>query len=317
MQTSSVIPVLPPSAGARVLVGGPKVLEASLAIAQGAQESLEVDTFRPTRAANLDAIAAAAGRGVDVRLRLDTDTIAPRRDELARLGSITEYGADPFKQHAKGISRDHGADALVATDVSDVKSEPRMEFGVRFGGAAGAAFEGVQRLAPGAAPEAVTQAMDAARSLGVLANDPRNGRRDVSTALQALVASAKDELYVVSKLFDSTALVKDLASAAKRGAKTTLATHEIDDEQAGLLTRAGVTVTRVPYGPAIDRNAALHGTIVAADGVTLLTSMPLKKGAIVGGKGRESREFGVALDGAAAAELVNTVRERLDAVPPT
>jgi phosphatidylserine/phosphatidylglycerophosphate/cardiolipin synthase-like enzyme len=315
MQTSPAIPVLPPSAGARVLVGGPAVLDASLDIATNAKQSLEVDTFRPTRAANLDAIAAANDRGVDVHLRLDTDSIAPKRADMDRLGTIAEYGADPFKQHAKGISRDHGEDALVATDVSDVKSEPRMEFGVRFGGAAGAAFAGVQTLARGSSPETVAAAMDGARALGVFANDPHNGRRDVSTALSSLVGSAKDELYVASKLFDSKQLVKELAAAVDRGARTTVVTHDIDAEQTDLLTKAGVTVQLVPYGPAIDRNAALHGTIVAADGVALMTSMPLKKGAIVGGKGRESREFGVGLDGAAAAELVSTVRAKLDAVP--
>jgi phosphatidylserine/phosphatidylglycerophosphate/cardiolipin synthase-like enzyme len=315
MQTTApVIPVLPPTAAARTIVGGPDVLAASLDIASSAQRTLDVDTFRPTRAQNLDAIAAANERGVDVHLRMDTDAIAADRAAMDRLGAITEYGANPFKQHAKGISRD-GVDAMVATDVSDVKSEPRMEFAVRFGGPAAAAFEGVQRLAPDSPAGVAAATFDAAKAVGVLANDPRNGRHDVSEAMRTLVGSAKDELYVVSKLFDSASLVGDLAAAVERGAKTTLVTHEIDPEQSASLTKAGVDVQLVPYGPAIDRNSSLHGTIVAADGTTLVTSMPLKKGAIDGTKGRQSREFGVALDAETAAGLVEHVRTKLDAVP--
>lgn len=315
MRPPSVIPVLPASATPRAIVGGADVLATSIDVARGARHTLDLDTFRPTRARNLEAVAAARARDVDVRLRLDTENVAPIRAELEHLGSIAEYGDDPFKQHAKAITAD-AADAFVATDVSDVKSLQRMEFGIRFGGPAAAALQGVQRLAPDSPAAMADDVFDAARGLGVLANDPRNGRRDVSRSVRAVIRAARDEVWVASKLFDSSRLGKDLVAAADRGARTTLVTHEIARKDAKRLAKAGVTVQVVPHDAAVAATAALHGTVVAGDDVAVMTSMPLADRAISGSKGRRSRELGVAVDGAVAADLVARARAALDAVRP-
>lgn len=313
---SSTLPTLPHDAHPRAVVGGAQVLAASREIADAATASLYVDTFRPTREQNLAAFAAAAARGAEVHLQLDSESLdAPRtpngsRDALSAVGTIIEYGANPYKQHGKAISRD-ATEAMVASDVSDVKSEPRMEFGVRFSGAAVEALQAVQALAPHDSRATATAVIDAAAAQGIVVNDPRHGERRVSDALASLVAESSDELYVATKAFDSGSLAKDLARAAARGVPTTVVTEDMPDRQRRRLREAGVVVHVVDGDEALEHHTALHGTIVATGGTTLLTSMPLIKRAIVGSDGRQSRELGVVVDGAASVALTREVRARL------
>jgi phosphatidylserine/phosphatidylglycerophosphate/cardiolipin synthase-like enzyme len=296
-----------------LVIGGRDVLAASREVADSARQVLRVDTFRTSSEPNVDAVVAAARRGVDVHALVDTDTAADSpafRDSLAGIATVTEYGAEPFKQHGKAISRD-GADALVATDVSDAKSLHRLEMGVRFGGPAAAAFDAVQQLTPGSSRSEANAAFEDARRAGIVVNDPHHEHRGVSATLDQLVDDASSDLLVVSKLFDSGGLAKQLAHAAERGVATTVVTHEIDSGDADRLRDAGVDVRVVDYASAAARDAALHGTVIAADDAALLTTMPLAKKAIKGSDGRQSRELGVVLDGALAHRLTDAVRSAL------
>jgi phosphatidylserine/phosphatidylglycerophosphate/cardiolipin synthase-like enzyme len=309
----SPIPVLPATAHPTPVVGGAAVLAASSAIADAATQTLHVDTFRPTRPANLASFSNAAGRGVDVQFLLDTENLdAPKvaegsRAALAGVGHVREFGTAPFKQHGKAISRD-GIEAMVASDVSDAQSEQRLEFGVRFAGPAAAALATVQAVAPDADAATANAAYDAARATGIVTNDPHHARHDVTHAVNALIKHADHQLVVVTKLFDSSDTVDRLLDAAQHGARTSLYTHELPKRQAKQLDKAGVDVHVVDHDV-----VGLHGTLVASDGTVLLSSVPLLDRALVGNKHRQSRELGVAIDGAPAAALVDEVLHGLRA----
>ncbi len=313
--TSRVIATIATADSPTPVIGGAAVLATSRDIAASAQTVLRADTFRTTSAPNVDAIADAAGRGVDVHALVDSANAADDDAFVTRLGglasaTVTAYGDDPFKQHGKAISRD-GVDALVASDVSDAKSMHRLEMGVRFGGRAAAAFDAAQQLDAKTPHDIADAAFDRARAAGVVLNDPHHDRHDVSDAVKALVDGASNTLLITTRELDADGLAKRIAAAAERGVATIVAAHELDDHDASAMRRAGVDVRTIDYDAALARDVAMHGTLVAADDHALVTTMPLIKRAIDGNAHRRSRELGAIVDGAPAHAFVDAARGAL------
>jgi hypothetical protein len=283
---------------ASVHAGTPELRSALEAFVGRAEGSLHVDLFR---ADDKLVIQSLVDRGDDLSVSVLADSVATRGRQAKRLRRLSDswerFGADPLKQHGKTLSRDGGAEGIVATDVADGDAGRRVELFARFDGAPARALADVH-AAEGT--KALAAAIDRAAATGVVINDPRVGATHATTAVQ-LITNGAGPIRVLTKAFDSRALAKTLARRASTG-PVELVTHHIPRAQRKLLRDAGVNVRVIDERDAERSGVALHGTLIHTDDHALLGSIYLEGRVLHGSKGRASREAGVLLGGDAAAQ---------------
>jgi hypothetical protein len=283
-------------ASAHVHAGTPGLRTAVEEFVGRASSDLHVDLFRVDTKSIVHGIA---GRGEDLTLSVLADTDSAGGKLARRLEQAAthwdELGGDPLKQHAKTLSRDGGAEAIVATDIADGNAKRRVELFAHFRGAPARALADVH-AARGL--DELSAAVDRAAAQGVVFNDPRTGAAHASTAVE-LLAGGSGPIRIATKAFDSAQLAQVLAKRA--GSDTVeLVTHTIPKAQKRLLRDAGVIVSKIDERDARRAGLELHGTLIDAGDHALLGSLFLDNRVLYGSRGRTSREAAVVLSGDAA-----------------
>ncbi|MCW2926197.1 MAG: hypothetical protein JWM86_165 [Thermoleophilia bacterium] len=307
-------PALVPQRGAivdaDVAIGTPALRGAVSGLLDRAGSTVHLDAFRISDSGMVDALMALPGRRVAVDVLADTDaSVGPQADRLRAMAGWHDYGVPPRKQHGKSITRDGGAEALVATDVADAEAARRIELGVRFDGPAAAALAEVHAQSKASSPQRLRDALEAAAAVGVAINDPRVGARHASDALIALLQAAPPTgpVRIVTKAFDSGSMASLIAGLAAPGREVDLLTHEIPDRQRRQLEEAGVEVRVVGERRALRAARGLHGTVATAGDSAYIGSLYLVDRVLDGSSVRQSREAGVVLAGPAAAQARDAV----------
>jgi hypothetical protein len=320
MKLSKYVPALPASSHPRPVISGRAVGHAVRDIIDHAKESVDMSAFRISLEPTLDALDDAHARGVHIDLLADSqnldDATTPQTTRDALRGAVDvlrEYGDEPYKQHAKSVGRDR-AEALIASDVSDEKSPGRMEFGVRFDGPAAAIYDDVHHITAATPKAEAKRVFDAARAVGILVNDPQHDVWDVSTGATSLIDHANHSLLIVTKALESKDMIHKITDAAERGVRTTVITNNIKPPLRDSLLASGVELKSIAWHT-IAEPLNIHGTVIATNGVAMVTSLPLVSRAIKGSKGRQSRELGVTVDGTAGRSMMDRLRAAYRDVP--
>lgn len=304
---------IPAACNPAVVIGGKALHDEVRALADSAQTVLRADAFRISDQAAQGGLTGAHARGVDVRLRVDPGALGPDGlDAVRRYATLTEYGAAPEKQHAKGIVVD-AAVGMIGTDITDRRGLRRIEMGVRFEGDAALRLDRLLQVTRSTDPAERMAVIDAARSAGIVLNDPQLGELGVSNAIRDTIAGASQRLLVATKMVDDGPTTRLIADRARNGVTTTVIAHVIPDAQAAALREAGVDLRVVSDKDARERRAEIHGTLLSADDRALVTSGYPSTRVLVPGADRSSRELGVVVEGGPAATLDRAMRSAYDA----
>jgi hypothetical protein len=285
---------------AQLHVGTPALRSLVDDVAARASARLHVDVFRIGDEAVVGRLLGRADDGVAVSVLADADaSVGSVADRLrAGVAEWFDIGRDPFKQHGKSMSRDAGAEGIIATDIADDDAVRRIELALHVEGEPARALAA---LHDARGPAAIRDALDAAAGLGIVANDPRVGRLDATAAIEQLVRDSDGPLRIMTKAFDDDALTRLLVERARTGQVQLLA-HDIPKAQRKLLERAGVLVMRVDEADAEAAGTALHGTLVSTNGRALLGSPYLESRVLRGSDGRQSREVAAVVAGDVATQ---------------
>lgn len=268
-----------------------------------ATDHVHADVFRISDRQIVTRLSLLPERGVTLSVLADSENVGGRLAKELRTAASTwhELGASPLKQHGKSLTRDGGAEAIVATDIADDAATRRIELATSFEGAPARALAAVH-AAPFGGGAALDDALAAAAREGVVINDPRSAVRWATSAVEQLIGG-EGPVRVVTKSFGSPDLAARLADRARAGSAVEVVTHAMPKAQQATLRDAGATVRVLDEEVATKAGLALHGTMIESGGDALIGSLYLENRVLYGSKGRQSREVAAVVSGQAAIDL--------------
>ncbi|MCW2922672.1 MAG: hypothetical protein JWM98_76 [Thermoleophilia bacterium] len=306
-----VTSAFPPAvSGAAVHLGGKALLGAVSDLAGSARTDVMADAFRVDHQPGIDSLGAAAARGAQVSVLADSREWRDANPQVAGGVHVQGYGEAPTKQHGKAITVDGGARGMVGTDLLGADALGKLEVGVELGGPAAQALRSLQVAArAGKHGDGMRQAAAAAAQLGVVTNDPAAGWWGVTDAIEHAVDSAQSRLRIVSAGMDDHGIADRIAQAARRGVDVDIVSYAADvkGKVARTLTDAGVHLHSADKDSLKAQGRGLHGLQLVADDHAVVSGAYLLEDMLHGSSGRQSRELGVVLDGAAAKTVADAV----------
>ena len=240
-----------------------------------------------------------------------------RTSEAAEAGladgriSLVHYGGDatdeatrPY-QHSKLIaSTAGGPDGAPTALFNNVKltdmGSARPDLAATLVGPTARAAIDVVATSLRGSPPLMRQAIDDARSVGLLFNDPIAGRLHLADGMQQLVANARDSIVLVSKGIDDPAFATSLVEAHRRGVRVGVSVRDLARSSAKILHEGGVPVVLHP-----SRAPASRVNLLMADGETAIASTAYQWDRQLGhaADGRIPRDSGIVLQGTALGQL--------------
>ncbi len=297
--------------GVRIVVGGTESLAAVRSIARASGPELLLDAFKLTDPALANDVAAAAQRGRVGVLADPEFADLQHRDLLRSVGAtIVDYGAEPAKNHGKGIvaRTADGHVGAVTTAALIPESAGRFDMTALLDERSSVALRDLLHASLHGTDAEVQAAAAVAETRGIVLNDPLRGIYTLRDGVDGMLGGAKHRLLVATKKFADRETATALAARATDDVQVELVTRKVRRAERRELRDAGVAVHQLGiFG------GSMHANAIVADcraylGTAYLHHRPLGRGDAV----RLPREVGVIIDDpSAVATIERAIRDRM------